>query len=152
MAEEIDLRFLGEQIRRLQGDVRQVKSDMSEMRTDVGGELVALRADMVAVKAELGRADGRLEAFRETVADRFEQQIELIKSTFRSLSQEIATFRESVDGRFASVDGRFGSIDGRFGSIDGRFDSIDGRFEQQLELIKSGFKTLSQEIATLKKS
>src|ERR1700748_1177719 len=39
MAEEIDLRFLGEQIKRLQGDVRQVKSDMAQMRTDVGGEL-----------------------------------------------------------------------------------------------------------------
>jgi archaellum component FlaC len=159
MAEEIDLRFLGEQIKRLQGDVRQVKSDMAQMRTDVGGDLVVLRADMVAVKVEQSRADGRLEAFRETVDDRFEQQIELIKSSFRSLSQEIATFRVSVDDRFASVDGRLASVDdrlasvdGRFESIDGRFESIDGRFEQQLELIKSGFKTLSQEIATLKKS
>ncbi len=120
MAEEIDLRFLGEQIKGLQGDV-------------------------VAVKAEQSRADGRLEAFRETVDDRFEQQIELIKSSFRSLSQEIATFRESVDDRF-------GSVDGRFESIDGRFNSVDSRFEQQIELIKSGFATLSQEIATLKKS
>ena len=117
MAEEIDLRFLGEQIRRLQGDVRQVKSDMAQMRTDVGGEL--------------SRADAKLEAFRETVNDRFEQQIELIKSSFRILSQEIATLRESVGVRF---------------------ESVDARFEQQLELIKSGFKTLSQEIATLKKN
>src|SRR5882757_491377 len=100
MAEEIDLRFLGEQIRRLQGDVRQVKSDMAQMRTDVGGEL--------------SRADAKLEAFRETVDDRLEQQIEWIKSSFRSLSQEIATFRESVDGRFGSIDSRFNSIDDRF--------------------------------------
>jgi phage-related protein len=131
MAEEIDLRFLGEQIKRLQGDVRQVKSDMAQMRTDVGGDLVALRT-------EISHVDGKLEAFRETVDDRFEQQIELIKSSFRSLSQEIATFRESVGDRLKSVDGRFGSI--------------DGRFEQQLEFLKSGFGTLSQEIATLKKS
>jgi predicted nucleic acid-binding Zn-ribbon protein len=117
MAEEIDLRFLGEQIKRLQGDVRQVKSDMAQMRTDVGGEL--------------SRADAKLEAFRETVDDRFDQQIDLVKSSFRSLSQEIASLRESVDVRF---------------------ESVDVRFEQQLELIKSGFKTLSQEIATLKKS
>jgi archaellum component FlaC len=110
MAEEIDLRFLGEQIKRLQGDVRQVKSDMAQMRTDVRGEL--------------SRADAKLEVFRETVDDRFEQQIELIKSNFRILSQEIATFR----------------------------DAVDGRFEQQLELIRSGFKTLSQEITTLKKT
>jgi chromosome segregation ATPase len=127
MAEEIDLRFLGEQIKRLQGDVRQVKSDM------------------VAVKADLNRADGRLEAFRETVDDRFDQQIELVKLTFGRLSQEIALLRDSVDGRFERVDGRFEQIDRRF-------DQIDGRFEQQLELIKSGFATLSQEIATLKKS
>jgi len=46
MAEEIDLRFLGEQIKRLQGDVRQVKSDMAQ-------------------------SDAKLEAFRETVDDRF---------------------------------------------------------------------------------
>jgi hypothetical protein len=117
MAEEIDLRFLGEQIKRLQGDVRHVKSDMAQMRTDVGGDVVAVRAE--------------LEAFRESVDDRFEQQIELIKSSFRILSQETASLRETVDIRFKSV---------------------DVRFEQQLELIKSGFKTLSQEIATLKKS
>ena len=61
----------------------------------------------------------------------FEQQIELIKSSFRILSQEITTLR---------------------GSVDVRFESVDARFEQQLELIKSGFKTLSQEIATLKKN
>ncbi|MEA2821753.1 MAG: hypothetical protein QOJ86_3757 [Bradyrhizobium sp.] len=123
MAEEIDLRFLGEQIKRLQGDVRQVKSDMAQMRTDFG--------------AELSRVDGKLEAFRESVDDRFDQQIELIKSNFRILSQENATLRESVDARFDSVDVRF--------------DSVDARFDQQLELIKSSFKTLSEEIATLKK-
>ena len=53
MAEEIDLRFLGEQIKRLQGDVRQVKSDMAQMRTDM------------VRSAELSRVDGKLEAFRE---------------------------------------------------------------------------------------
>jgi hypothetical protein len=37
-------------------------------------------------------------------------------------------------------------------SIDDRFESVDGRFEQQLEFLKSSFGTLSQEIATLKKS
>src|ERR1700730_10444200 len=93
MAEEIDLRFLGEQIKRLQGDVRQVKSDMAQ-------------------------ADAKLEAFRETVDDRFEHQIELIKSSFGSLSQELASFRGSVGGRFETIDGRFESIDGRFESID----------------------------------
>jgi hypothetical protein len=91
MAEEIDLRFLGEQIKRLQGDVRQVKSDMALMRADN----VKVDSDVVALNAALSRVEGKLEAFRESVDDRFDQQIELLKSSFRSLSQEIATLKKN---------------------------------------------------------
>jgi outer membrane murein-binding lipoprotein Lpp len=91
MAEEIDLRFLGEQIKRLQGDVRQVKSDMAQMRADN----VKVDSDVVALSAALSRMEGKLEAFRETVDDRFDQQVELIKSSFRSLSLEITTLKKS---------------------------------------------------------
>jgi predicted nucleic acid-binding Zn-ribbon protein len=90
-------------------------------------------AEDIELKTLLEQArqfNSKLDSFREHFEARFDQQIELIKSSFRSLSQEIASLRESVDVRFKSV---------------------DVRFEQQLELIRSGFKTLSQEIATLKK-
>jgi archaellum component FlaC len=87
--------------------------------------------DLKALLEQAKRINSKLEAFRESVDDRFDQQIELIKSSYRILSQEIASLRESVGVRF---------------------ESIDARFEQQLEMLKSGFKTLSQEIATLKKS
>jgi outer membrane murein-binding lipoprotein Lpp len=91
MAEEIDLRFLGEQIKRLQGDVRQVKSDMAQMRADN----VKVDSDVVALSASLSRMENKLEAFRESVDDRFDQQVELLKSSFRSLSQEIATLKKN---------------------------------------------------------
>jgi hypothetical protein len=91
MAEEIDLRFLGEQIKRLQGDVRQVKSDMAQMRVDN----VKVDSDVVALGAALSRMEGKLEAFSESVDDRFDQQIELLKSSFRSLSLEIATLKKN---------------------------------------------------------
>ncbi|MBB5045526.1 chromosome segregation ATPase [Rhodopseudomonas rhenobacensis] len=91
MADEIDLRFLGEQIKRLQGDVRQVKSGMAEVRADS----VAVKSDVGALGTALSRMERQLEAFRESVDDRFDQQIELLKSSFRSLSEEIQTMKKS---------------------------------------------------------
>lgn len=84
MAEEVDLRFLGEQMKRLQSDVRQLKSDMAQGRV----ETVKLESELVAIK-------GDIDAFRESVSDRFDQQTELIKSSFRALSLEIQTLKKN---------------------------------------------------------
>jgi chromosome segregation ATPase len=89
MAEDIDLRFLGEQIRRLQGDVRQVKSDLAQMHADN----VKVESDVAALSASLTRIEGKLEGFRESVDDRFDQQIELMKSSFRTLAEEIQSIK-----------------------------------------------------------
>ncbi|NVN85831.1 MAG: hypothetical protein HXX15_07040 [Rhodopseudomonas sp.] len=91
MADEIDLRFLGEQIKRLQGDVRLVKTEMAQMRADN----VKVNSDVVALSAALSRMEGQLDAFRESVGDRFDQQVELIKSSFRALSEDIQTIKKS---------------------------------------------------------
>ena len=91
MSEELDRRFLGEQIKRLQGDVRQVKTDMAQMRADN----VKVESDVAGVKADLTRIENKLEAFRESVDDRFDQTIELLKSSFRSLKDEIASFKQT---------------------------------------------------------
>ena len=91
MADEVDLRFLGEQIKRVQGDVRLLKTDMAQMRADsakVESDIAALKADTTAIRNDLG-------AFRETVDDRFDQQVELMKSSFRTLSQELAELKKS---------------------------------------------------------
>jgi septal ring factor EnvC (AmiA/AmiB activator) len=91
MAEEADLRFLGEQIKRLQGDVRQVKSDMAQIRADN----VKVESDVAALNADLTRIENKLEAFRESVDDRFDQTIELLKSSFRTVSNEIKALKRS---------------------------------------------------------
>jgi chromosome segregation ATPase len=90
MAEDIDLRFLGEQIKRLQGDVRQVKSDMAQMRADN----LKVEGDVAALNASLTKIEGKLEGFRESVDDRFDQQVEILKSSFRTLSQEIQSIKK----------------------------------------------------------
>jgi chromosome segregation ATPase len=91
MAEEADIRFLGEQIKRLQGDVRQVKSDMAQIRADN----VKVESDVAALKADLTRIENKLEAFRESVDDRFDQTIDLLRSSFRSLSTEINSLKRT---------------------------------------------------------
>ena len=53
MAEEVDPRFLGEQIKRVQGDVRQLKSDVVQVRADsakVESDLAGVKADIARVK------------------------------------------------------------------------------------------------------
>ena len=66
MADDVDLRFLGEQIKRVQGDVRQVKTDMAQMRADY----TKVDSDVVALSASMVRIAGQLDAFRESVDDR----------------------------------------------------------------------------------
>ena len=85
MAEEqIDLRFLGEQIKRVQGDVRVLKTDVAQLRAD----LSQLEGVVAGLKADITRIDNRIDAFAESVDDRFEQVIELIKSNFRIQNQQ----------------------------------------------------------------
>jgi chromosome segregation ATPase len=91
MADEADLRFLGEQMKHLQSDVRQVKTDMAQMRADG----VKVESDVAALRADLTRIENKLEAFRESVDDRFDQNVELLKSSFRTLSNEIKALKKS---------------------------------------------------------
>jgi hypothetical protein len=51
--------------------------------------------DVDILKADLARIDNKLEAFRESVDDRFDQIIELLKSSFRTLQAEIQSFKRS---------------------------------------------------------
>lgn len=91
MAEEVDLRFLGEQMKRLQGDVRLLKTDMAQMRADSA----KVESELAALDAKVTRLENNLEAFRESVDDRFDQQVELIKSSFRALTTEIQALKKS---------------------------------------------------------
>ena len=90
MAEDVDLRFLGEQIKRVQGDVRLLKTDMAQMRADSA----KVESELAALDAKFTRVENNLEAFRESVDDRFDQQVELIKSSFRTLMTEIQTLKK----------------------------------------------------------
>ena len=54
---------------------------------------MAENIDLRFLGASLTKIDGKLEAFRESVDDRFDQQVELLKTSFRSLSAEIQSIK-----------------------------------------------------------
>ena len=51
--------------------------------------------DMKALIEQAKRINSKLDSFREHFQARFDQQTELIKSSFKTLSQEIATLKKS---------------------------------------------------------
>jgi len=58
-------------------------------------DLVALRANVVALRAEVSRFEGKLDSFREHFEARFDQQTEVIKSGFKSLSLQLSTLKKN---------------------------------------------------------
>ncbi len=96
MAEEVDLRFLGEQIKRLQGDVRVLKSDMVQARADVA----RVESDLASMKADIARVDTKLEVFRESVDDRFDRSEEFARANFALLRDELKTLSDRADTQF----------------------------------------------------
>ena len=95
----VDLHFLGEQIKRLQGDVRVLKGDGAQVRAD----LSRLEGDVAGVKADITRVEMRLDAFAESVDDRFEQGVELAKSNFRTLDQKIDRTRDELSAKIDRI-------------------------------------------------
>ena len=51
--------------------------------------------DMAALKADLARIEAKIEAFRMSVDDRFDQNVELLKSSFRTLADEIKSLKKT---------------------------------------------------------
>ncbi len=119
MAEEVDLRFLGEQIKRLQGDVRVLKSDMAQVRADSA----RVESDVASVKADIARVDTKLEVFREFVDDRFDRMEEFTRSNFAI-----------VYGRLDTQSDQLNTLSGQ---LKGLSDRVDTQFNQLLSEIRS---------------
>jgi len=107
MADEpIDLGFLGEQIKRVQGDVRVLKSDVAQLRA----EQSKLEGEVVGVKADITRVEMRMDTFAERVDDRFDQVVDLLKSNFRILDQKIISTSGDLSEKISQVDAKIGAL------------------------------------------
>ena len=87
--DNVDLRFIGQQLQRVQTDLRVLQTDQKQLRTEVQGDLHEMRGEVRALHGEMGEVGAHLDAFRESVSDRFEQVIDLIKSIYRSLDEKV---------------------------------------------------------------
>ena len=126
MAEEpLDLRFLGEQIKRVQSDVRVLKGDGAQMRA----ELSHLEGEVAGVKADITRVEMRLDAFAESVSDRFDQAVELAKSNFRILDQK---------------------IDRVGGELNQKIDRVGGELNQKIEHVALQLQQVLQKLDAMK--
>jgi hypothetical protein len=90
MADEVDIGFLGRQIKRLEGDVRQLKSEASQLKTDVN----QFHLEQLRLEREFALLGRKLDRFGEHVDNRFDQTAELIKSNFRILATEINSLKQ----------------------------------------------------------
>jgi hypothetical protein len=59
-------------------------------------------------------------AFAERVDDRFDQMVELIKSSFCALDQKV----DHVDGKIDKVDARLDRVDGTVDKVDAKVDAL----------------------------
>jgi hypothetical protein len=80
VSDNVDLRFLGEQMREMQSDIHHLRAD--QLRGE--SEQLQTQERLARLEKKVDGTDSKLEAFRDSASDRFDQVIELIKSTFRS--------------------------------------------------------------------
>jgi chromosome segregation ATPase len=130
MAEEpVNLRFLGEQIKRVQGDVRVLKADGAQVRAD----LSRLEGDVAGVKADITRVEMRLDAFAEHVDDRFDSMVELDKSNFRILDQKMDEVRRGLEGKIDRVDAKIDEVrtglESKIERVDVKIDGLGAKID-----------------------
>ena len=131
--DNIDLRFLGQQVLVLQTDMRALRA--GETRRD--NAVAAVQAELKEMRAE------NLAKF-----ERIDARFDAVDSRFNSVDAHF----EAIDARFDAIDARFGGVDVRFISIDRRFASIDLQFKQMAETAAINLEIVLTAIAALKKS
>jgi chromosome segregation ATPase len=130
MAEDVDIRFLGEQIKRVQSDVRVLQTDLAQSRADQS----RLNGEVAGVKADIIRVENRLDAFAESVTDRFDQATELAKSNFRILNQKIdrvaGDLDQKIDKMASDLDQKIDRVDQKIDRVDQRIDRVEAKIDQ----------------------
>jgi hypothetical protein len=90
--ENLDLNFLGEQIRRLQSDVRDVKARMLLLESDQG----ELRQDFLRLERKFDVLVERYDNRFDQIDDRFSRLYGFLEEQFRLVSDELRELRIEV--------------------------------------------------------
>ena len=94
--DNIDFRFLGRQVQKLQGDVRELQGDVRDLRAGhlrLEGDVVGLRADLSrlegAIDARFNALETRLEGFERSVDAHFQQMAETAATNLQIMLKAI---------------------------------------------------------------
>lgn len=93
MPDEVDLTFLGEQIRRLQADMRELKTLAA--RTDA--DVLALNEQLAAIVERLSALEGRVEIGFDLTTKRFlrtDERFDAIERRLEVIDSQIAEMRQ----------------------------------------------------------
>ena len=90
--ENLDLNFLGEQIKRLQSDVRDVKARMLLLESDQG----ELRQDFLRLERKFDVLAERYDNRFDQIDDRFSRLYGFLEEQFRLVSDELRELRIEV--------------------------------------------------------
>jgi predicted nuclease with TOPRIM domain len=85
MADNIDLSFLGEQIRQVQSDVRQVRADQLRVES----EQVQMQDRLSGLDAKVDRLDAKLDNGFRAVETRFDQVFQTIGTNLKLILEAI---------------------------------------------------------------
>ncbi len=90
--DNIDFRFLGQQVKNLQGDVRDLKADHQRLESSVA----AMRSDITRLDGRLDRVEERLDRV-EGRLDRLELKVDV---GFRALDEKIENHHRANQTQF----------------------------------------------------
>lgn len=95
MAEEVDLNFLGGQMRRLQSDVRELKADVRDLKT----RAARTGADVLALDEQLATMNDRFAALEQRVDGGFDEvgrELSVVRSQLADIRPEMTRNLEIV--------------------------------------------------------
>ena len=142
-ADEVDLTFLGEQIKSMQADMRRIDTQVALIRE----KIVLIEAEQVELRSMLVNATGEFTLRMIGLERRFdglERRFDGLERRFDGLERRF----DGLEHRFDGLEHRFDGLEHRFDGLEHRFDGLERRFERFEASVDARFRQIEETAAT----
>ena len=139
--DNIDFRFLGQQVRNLQTEMRDLRSTNLRLESDV----VGIRADLSRLEQQVVDLAQKVDANQLVVHQQLEQLRTEITALFRHLDQKLTALDQKLDSRYAALDQK---IDSRYAALDQKIDNHHRADQAQITQMSQTNATMLQIVIT----
>ena len=139
--DNIDFRFLGQQVRNLQTEMRDLRSTNLRLESDV----VGIRADLSRLEQQVVDLAQKVDANQLVVHQQLEQLRTEITALFRSLDQKLTALDQKIESRYAALDQK---IESRYAALDQKIDNHHQATQAQFKQMSDSNSTIFQVIIT----